>query len=110
MHSRTNWKRAFETYFVACTIRLLIATVAAGTETYSDTTVANGSTYYYVVTSNDDDPAESGPSNEEGPMAPAAVAPTKPANLAATAGDGVVDLSWDANVTDADLVSYTRGC
>ena len=63
------------------------------TNTYSDVTVINDSTYYYVVTATYDDPAESYYSNEASATPNAFVAPS---NLIATAGNDVVDLAWDA--------------
>jgi fibronectin type 3 domain-containing protein len=83
--------------------------IASGVATsdYSDSTVTNGTTYYYVVTAVDTSSNESGYSNEasatpQGDVTP----PAAPANLSATAGDGVVDLDWDDN-SEPDLDSYS---
>jgi fibronectin type 3 domain-containing protein len=83
-----------------------IASDVAGSD-YSDSTVTNGTTYYYVVTAVDTSSNESGYSNEasatpQGDITP----PAAPTNLAATGGDGVVDLDWDDN-SEPDLASYS---
>jgi Fibronectin type III domain len=63
---------------------------------YTDSTVTNGTTYYYVVSSLN--PGESANSAEvaatpKGPTAP----PAAPTNLAATAGDTTITLTWTAS-------------
>jgi fibronectin type 3 domain-containing protein len=63
------------------------ASVPAGTETYSDSTAVNGTTYYYVVTSLDDDPAESPASNEE-----EATPTPPPSGTVVVTGDNGVEL------------------
>lgn len=66
-----------------------IATVS--TNSYTDNTVVNGTTYYYVVSAIDG-ANESANSNEVFAMPPVST----PANLIAIAGDSQVSLSWDA--------------
>ncbi|MEE6273726.1 malectin domain-containing carbohydrate-binding protein [Georgenia sp. MJ206] len=75
---------------------------------YTDTTAEVGVTYYYVVTAVDEIGRESVVSNEAvGLIAETAdtEAPAAPAELAAEAGDGVVDLAWTASVS-SDAVGY----
>jgi fibronectin type 3 domain-containing protein len=63
-----------------------IATVAAGVDTYSDTTGVGGTAYYYEVTALDTatPPDESGPSNVVGPLTFLGN-PTPPTGLAGVA-------------------------
>ncbi len=74
-----------------------------GTQTsYSDAAVTNGITYYYEVKAVNS-VGSSVPSNEVSATPTAtstATAPAPPTNLAAAAGDGVVDLSWTASASD----------
>ena len=83
-----------------------LAFVTVGTETYTDTTATPAVEYFYAITAVDDDPAESGLSNEDSATATADLPPVAPTGLGAVAGDGVVDLSWDAN-GEGDLAGYT---
>jgi fibronectin type 3 domain-containing protein len=66
------------------------------TISYTDTSVTNGTTYYYVVTGSNS-VGESGNSNQASatPLGP----PAAPGNLAATAGNAQVSLSWNASAT-----------
>src|SRR5207249_1452712 len=70
---------------------------------YTDTSVNNGQTYYYQVTA--ENSAGEGPRSNEASATPNAPAtpPTKPQNLAATPGDGHVDLTWDPPANDGGL-------
>lgn len=73
--------------------------------TYTDTSVANGTTYYYVVSASDSqgegvDSAQTAAT----PTAPT-TPPSVPANVAATAGDSQVTLTWTASAgADSYLV------
>ncbi len=79
------------------------------TNAYTDTTVTNGTTYFYVVTAVDTSSNESGDSNEVSatPDAglPDVTPPAAPTGLAATPGDGQVDLAWNPN-GESDLAGY----
>src|SRR5437773_1930450 len=70
---------------------------------YTDTSVYNGQTYYYQVTA--ENSAGKGPRSNEASATPNAPAtpPTQPQNLAATPGDGHVDLTWDPPANDGGL-------
>ena len=70
---------------------------------YTDTSVTNGQTYYYEVTA--ENSVGEGPRSNEVSATPNAPAtpPTEPQNLAATPGDGHVDLTWDAPANDGGL-------
>jgi fibronectin type 3 domain-containing protein len=72
--------------------------------TYTDTGVANGTTYYYVATAVDKCANESGYSSEHS-ATPAAVPPTAPTGLAGTPGFEQIALDW-ANNTEPDLAGY----
>jgi autotransporter-associated beta strand protein len=69
--------------------------------TYNNTGLANGVTYYYVVEAANLS-GTSGQSNEAS-VAPTTGAPATPSNLAATPGNGAVDLTWTAS---AEAGSY----
>ena len=71
---------------------------------YLNCGLVNGTTYYYVVTAKDTGGDESGYSNEVSatPTAPPLLPPT---NVAATAGDATVYISWDQN-TDPRVDGY----
>ncbi|MCB1130149.1 MAG: hypothetical protein KDN05_03410 [Verrucomicrobiae bacterium] len=79
-----------------------------GTSAYTDNTVTNGTTYYYVVTATDTSANPSANSSEASatPVAPDTTPPAAPTGLAASAGDGTVDLDWEDNA-EPDLASYT---
>ena len=74
------------------------------TNYYSHTGLTNGTTYYFVVVAGNSDGNSS--ISTEVSATPAAStsgsAPDTPANLQASAGDGSVDLTWDA-VSGADV-------
>ncbi len=74
---------------------------------YTDTAVTNGTTYYYVVSAVDTSGNESGTSGEASatPSAGDVTPPSAPTGLAATGGDGQVDLTWDPN-GEGDLDGY----
>ncbi|WP_418608309.1 PA14 domain-containing protein [Georgenia sp. SUBG003] len=85
----------------------LNATPLTGTA-YSDGTAEPGVTYYYVVTAVDAAGNESAVSNEATGLLTEeddTEAPQAPTELAATAGDGVVDLAWTASPS-TDVVGY----
>ena len=64
---------------------------------FNDTSVVNGDSYYYYITAVNSI-GESDPSNEAQatPLGP----PSYPRNLHATAGDGFVELDWEAPADD----------
>ncbi len=64
---------------------------------YTDSSVTNGTTYYYVVSAVNAG-GESGNSNEVS-ATPQVAVPAAPTNLTATAGDSQVSLSWTASDT-----------
>jgi fibronectin type 3 domain-containing protein len=69
--------------------------------TYVDSTVTNGTTYYYVVTASNAN-GTSGNSNEAS-ATPTLAIPVAPTNLAETAGNTQVGLTWTAS---AGAASY----
>ena len=74
----------------------VLTTLGNSVTTYHDATVVNGTTYQYYVTATYTNPdGESVPSNTVSatPIVPVFNAPT---NLVATAGNAVVDLTWNA--------------
>jgi fibronectin type 3 domain-containing protein len=78
-----------------------LASVNAAASTYTDMSVAEGTTYYYVVTGVGPGNAESVKSNEVFATTP----PQPPTGLTATAGSpGAVTLAWTASTTNN--VSY----
>jgi fibronectin type 3 domain-containing protein len=66
-----------------------------GTANYTDTSVANGTTYYYVVSALNSG-GESANSSQAS-ATPQASAPAAPTGLAATAGNAQVGLTWNAS-------------
>jgi len=80
--------------------------VDVDTESYLDTGLTPGQLYYYRVFAIDAGAGVSAPSSADTAVA-LNLAPAAPTGLAAVpgAGDGEVDLSWDAN-TEADLDHY----
>jgi fibronectin-binding autotransporter adhesin len=74
------------------------ATIAAGvtTNTYTDTGLANGSSYYYVVAATNS--SGIGPQSAEAVAALANQPPLTPTGLATVPGDSVVALNWNASV------------
>lgn len=82
------------------------STVASPTTTtYTDTTVSNGTTYYYVVSAAST--AGEGPNSTEVSASPQGL-PAAPTGLSATAGDGKVNLHWNAS-TGATSYNLKRG-
>ena len=79
------------------------STIASGIvePSYTDRTVAHGTTYYYVVSALS--PAGESPNSAEMSFRPVA-APSPPSRLIAMPGVGVIDLNWDE---PAGAVSYT---
>ena len=80
-----------------------------GTNSYTDVGLTNGTTYYYVVTAVDTSNNESADSNEasvvpDGSL-PDTTPPAAPSGVAASAGDGQVGVSWNAN-GESDLAGY----
>ncbi|AGB04610.1 putative protease [Aciduliprofundum sp. MAR08-339] len=73
-----------------------LAEVSGSTLSYTDTSVTNGQTYYYYVTAVNS-AGESPASNEVSATPQASTsAPSAPQNLQASAGNGYVQLSWQA--------------
>jgi fibronectin type 3 domain-containing protein len=80
-----------------------IAQISVGTTTtYTDSNVANGTTYYYVMTASNG--TCSSVDSAEVSAAPACTAPASPTGLVATPGDKSVALTWTAS---AGAVSYS---
>ena len=74
------------------------------TASFSDTTAVSGTLYHYVVTAVDTSDNESLPSAEvQGEIGVSA--PAAPTGLAAVAGNGRVELAWDANA-EPNLAGY----
>jgi fibronectin type 3 domain-containing protein len=77
---------------------------------YTDINVIDGTTYYYVVRAYDfapppGGPNESNPSNEASAYSHENIPPDAPTNLTATAGDSIVDLTWNASLA-TDTAGY----
>ena len=81
-----------------------IATVTAGTETYTDAGLSPGM-YYYRLKAVDTAGNGSDYSSEARATIEDTQAPAAPTSLTATAGDGVVTLKWTANA-ESDLKEY----
>ncbi len=79
----------------------------SSTPAFTDTTVANGTTYYYVIT------ASNGSCNSvnsiEVPAAPLCVPPSVPTNVTATPDNKQVVLAWTASTGGAALYRVSRG-
>ena len=73
----------------------LVTTIPTGTS-YADTGLTNGTTYYYVVTALNS-AGESANSNEASATPTIGTIPSPPTNLAATAGNAQVALTWTAS-------------
>ncbi len=84
--------------------KLNVALVAGAS--FSDTTVANGTTYYYMVHAVDTSANSSADSSEASATPLDGTAPAAPANLAATAGAGQVTLDWNDSAAP-DFASYS---
>lgn len=74
------------------------------TRTYTETNYQNGA-YKFAVTAIDTSGNESGLSNIATPVIADTTPPAVPRNLAAAAGNRVVDLTWTANI-EADRAGY----
>jgi fibronectin type 3 domain-containing protein len=72
---------------------------------YTDDDVVNDITYYYVVTAVDVNENESGYSSQAWATPQDTEAPATPTALAASAGDQIVQLGWNAN-SEPDLAGY----
>jgi len=81
--------------------------IASGpiSNTYTDTTVSNNVTYYYLVAVVDTSNNQSAYSNGVSAIPEDHTAPAAPANLTATATDGLVSLTWNHNA-EPDFASY----
>ena len=82
-----------------------LATIAAGTETYTDSDVVADTFYYYRLTAVDLAEQESYYSSEVVAKAGDVTPPTAPTGLTAEADDGYVRLAWTAN-SEPDLTGY----
>jgi fibronectin type 3 domain-containing protein len=67
---------------------------APGSAAYTDTSVANGTTYYYVVSALDSAGESANSAQVSALPAASAATPSVPSGLSATAGNGSVNLSW----------------
>jgi hypothetical protein len=65
--------------------------------TYTDSSVTNGTTYYYVVSALNDAGESANSAEISATPKASSVPPAVPTNLAATAGDSVVTLTWTAS-------------
>ncbi len=83
----------------------LLATIPAGTETYSDTDILPETFYYYRLTAVDEAEQESAYSIEVVAKADDVTPPDAPIGLMADGGDGFTSLTWAANTED-DLALY----
>lgn len=83
---------------------LVEALDGAGSTTYSDTGLTDGTTYTYYVKALGNCNADSDPES----AAPFCTPLSAPTNLAASAGNGQVSLNWD-DVTGADHYTVKRG-
>jgi len=77
-------------------------TSVSGTD-YSDITLSESTTYYYVVSAANS-VGQSGDSVQAA-VTTLAAPPAAPSGLLATAGDGIVSLTWNANL-ESDLAGY----
>jgi len=68
----------------------------ASSTSYTDASLANGTKYYYVVSALDSAGESANSTEKSATPAPAATAPTVPTNVAATAGDKQVTVTWSA--------------
>ncbi|MDT3428939.1 hypothetical protein J2Z22_004534, partial [Paenibacillus forsythiae] len=83
-----------------------VATVSGSTSSYTATGLTNGATYYFAVKAGNDG-GSSAYSNEVH-ATPQVAAPVSPTGLAAIAGDGQANLSWNS-VTGATSYEIYQG-
>jgi parallel beta-helix repeat protein len=81
--------------------------ILAGTESYLDTSLLDGTTYYYRIMATDEVPNDSILSSSVWGIPKDSQAPAAPSNLSSSQGPDIlsVELSWDANSED-DLAGY----
>lgn len=85
---------------------VVMATVTAPTTSFTDTGLTNDTTYGYAVAAYDTAGNGSAASSPAVSATPTDLTPpAPPSGVTSTAGDGVVDVTWNAN-TEADLGSY----
>ncbi len=83
-----------------------LASVSAGTATYTDTTTTDGVTYYYVVRAQDSIGNIETNTNEASATA-SGTGPPAPTNLTATAiVGGSIKLTWTASFPETDVSQY----
>jgi hypothetical protein len=85
-----------------------ITTVGSSTVGYTNTGLVNGTTYsYYVVAYNRTGSSAPSATVSATPATPSdTTAPSSPANLTASAGDGQVTLSWTASSDNIGVAGY----
>jgi large repetitive protein len=84
----------------------VVATVTAPTTTFTDTGLTNDTAYLYALSAVDGSGNGSPASSPEVSATPTDLTPpAAPSGVTSTAGDGVVDVAWQAN-TEPDLASY----
>lgn len=84
----------------------VVATVTAPATSYTDTGLTNDTAYLYALSAVDGSGNGSPASSPEVSATPTDLTPpAAPSGVTSTAGDGVVDVAWQAN-TEPDLASY----